>query len=192
MSWEEEPGRLAAVARSVGCELARRLERPGEIPAWVIHCPTRWHTVALLDACAWEDSRDPELVMVAAELAHAAAVDAKGLLYPYILAWTQRNIPFVDEPIETFIGWREVLRGGGDCDDLARFVVALVRALDGCARLATIEQSGDDGPIHVAAQVWSPRRSWLWMEATVPGALIGEPPRAACLRLGIPIRPDLG
>lgn len=175
------------MARSAGCELARRVERPGEIPAWVIHCPTRWHTVALLDACAWEDSRDPELVTLARDLTAFRSEPAED----YLLHWAQKNVPYVDEPIETFIGWREVLRGGGDCDDLTRLLVALVRARGGRARLATIEQQGDDGPIHVAAQVSLGCR-WLWMEATVPGARLGESPRAACLRLGIPIRPDLG
>lgn len=188
MSWEEEPGRLAAVCARAGCELVRELERrPGAPPAWLVVCPTPWHSVTLLDELAWEDSTDPPFVVLARELAiHADALRID--VAPFLLAWVHEHVRFVEEPIEAFIGWREILAGGGDCDDMARLVVGLLRALRIPARLATL----DDPPIHVAAQVFSGRGGWQWLEATVPGARMGEAPAAACRRLGVPLRPDLG
>lgn len=203
MSWEQEPGRLEAVCARVGCRLVRALEEmlgPGAESAWLIDCPSRWHTVHLLDEMAWEDITDPEFRGFARHLEtewragpwwcrppfRTAGPALPGGLPGYLLDWVQKNVPFMDEPIEAFIGWRALHRGG-DCDDMARLLVALLRALGWPARLATLGRP----PSHVAAQVLEEGR-WEWLEPTVPGALYGESPAAACARLGIPLRPDLG
>lgn len=186
MSWEYNEERLRQICASVGCVLVRRIPtRVGDPVAWQIDCPGRWSTVKLLDALAWEDSKDTALWVLAHDLemkARALGVSVPG----FLLAWVQKNVRYIDEDIETFIGWRETLARGGDCDDLAKLLVAMLRALKRKARLATL----GNPPIHVAAQVWE-LRGWQWLEATVPGARVGEHPREACRRLGLPIRQDL-
>jgi transglutaminase-like putative cysteine protease len=187
MSWEDDPERLRAVCARAGCALSRQFpRRAGDPPAWLVECPSPWATVALLDELAYEDATDPALVVLARELALEAEAKHEPLAC-YLLAWVHAHVRFVAEPIEAFIGWRETIQRGGDCDDMARLLVALLRALQVPARLATL----GDPPIHVAAQVHA-ARGWLWMEATVPGAFVGEAPAMACRRLGIPVRPDLG
>lgn len=187
MSWEDNPERLAQVCARAGCKLVRAFRRQaGEPQAWLVECPDPWATVELLDELAYEDSGDPALVMLARDLAiHAKATHQP--LAAYLLAWVHQHVRFIEEPIEAFIGWREVLAVGGDCDDMARLLVALLRALHVPARLATL----GDPPIHVAAQVHT-FTGWQWLEATVRGARVGEAPADACRRLGIPVRADLG
>lgn len=183
-AWEDEPGALERVARRAGCRLVRRRGVAGELVA-ELECPSRWATVALLDELAWEDSRDPELGSLARSLERTArreGVSVRG----YVLRWVQERVRFVPERVETFMGWRRVLEHGGDCDDSARLIVAILRALGLRARLITI----GDPPIHVAAQSRVLGRGWVWMEATLP-ARLGEHPRDACERLGIPVRTDL-
>lgn len=197
MSWEDEPNALADACSSAGCRLVRRVPTDGanDPPVWVVECPTRWATVDLLDELAQRDSEDPELLalalrVVAADGRFGLSLNLRSRV-PLILMldWAQKHVRFVPELIETFKGWRETVQHGGDCDDSARVIVAMLRALGYSARLATI----GDPPTHVSAQVLSPAGNggWLWMEATVPGARLGEDPIAACVRLGLPIRADL-
>jgi len=185
VSWEDEPGAVARVAARAGCSLVEQGSVAAGVAVFSISCPSRWTTVDLLDELAWEDSREPETRRYARACRFRSLAD--------LLAWVQERVPFVPEEIETFKGWRYTLSHGGDCDDSARLLVALLRSLDVPARLATI----GDPPLHVAAQAYSRHRQrdgldpWAWMDATVQGARPGEHPAEACARLGIPVRPDL-
>ena len=169
-----------------GCRLVYQATANGELAA-VIECPSRWHSVDLLDAMTWEDSRDPELHQLASDIVARGDHD---LIPPArLLAWVHEHVPFVPEEIETFKGWRHTVANGGDCDDSARLLTAMLRALDWLARLSIFEDADGD-PVHVAAQV-DDGTAWRWLEGTVPGALVGESPQEACRRLGFKIRPDL-
>jgi len=78
-------------------------------------------------------------------------------------------------------------KGGGDCEDLASLLVALCMVVGLRARVVWMEQPGS--PLnHVSAQVCvDPSRGddcWLWLDATLPGARLGENPYDALARLG--------
>lgn len=99
-------------------------------------------------------------------------------------AWVHRNIPFLPEKMETFIRPDEVLlrrAPGGDCDDHARLVAALLAAAGVPSRLVILAR--DDHPLHVTAQAQI-RGQWTWLETTVP-ARLGEHPHAAAIRAGV-------
>lgn len=181
--WEDAPGELEALAERAGCRLVRRMGNGAMLSA-TVECPDRWASVALLEEFAQRDAMDPELRALARALVRRSPPAA----WPAVLLeYVQDAVPFVPERVETFTGWRHTFEHGGDCDDSARLLVAMLRALGLRARLAVL----GDPPMHVAAQVLGPRGVWLWMEATIRGEL-GEHPVAACVRLGLPVRADLG
>lgn len=187
-SWEEEPNALASACSAAGCRLVRRVPTgTGDPPVWQVECPTRWETVDLLSELAQRDSADPELRALASDIiGESYAPLPPEHIGATLLAWVQQHVPFVPEEIETFKGWRETIAHGGDCDDSARLLVAMLLALGFRARLATFGTP----PTHVLAQVLI-GNEWQWMEATVPGAEFGEHPLSACKRLGLPVRADL-
>lgn len=78
-------------------------------------------------------------------------------------------------------------KGCGDCEDLASLLVALCMVVGLRARVVWMEQPGS--PLnHVSVQVCvDPSRGddcWLWLDATLPGARLGENPYDALARLG--------
>ena len=81
-------------------------------------------------------------------------------------------------------------KGCGDCEDLASLLVAFCMVVGIRARVVWMEQPGS--PLnHVSAQVWLDPNAvdgWLWLDATLPGALLGENPYAALTRLGADFR----
>lgn len=106
-------------------------------------------------------------------------------------------------------GWRAprvTFVEGGDCEDLATLLVAMTRAareiyqLPVYARLVWIKQPGraldhvtaelaasdealDETPVVVSVDgEIAPRAPWVWAEASVPGAALGEDPYAALVR----------
>lgn len=71
---------------------------------------------------------------------------------------------------------------GGDCEDLAGLFMALGKAVGLETDVVWINQPGK--PLnHVSAKV-RVGDEWLWAEASVKGALLGEHPYAAIARLG--------
>jgi transglutaminase-like putative cysteine protease len=93
-------------------------------------------------------------------------------------------VPYVpDPPGEWFQPVAYTLAHGGDCEDLAALVVALARALGLPARVVWMEEDPRLPLNHVSAQIFA-RGVWLWAEATVPGARLGEEPHAAVARTG--------
>lgn len=74
----------------------------------------------------------------------------------------------------------DALRKGGDCEERACLVAAFCDANGVRAMLEWMAQDG--APLdHVTSLVWLGR--WVWADATVPGAELGEDPRAAARRL---------
>lgn len=139
-------------------------------------CPSNRAAVHLLDRLAWIDSRRPEIGELAREVSSGAKNDRDAARM--IHAWVRAHVPFVPEDVETFRNPAEALELGGDCDDSARLVAALARALAIPAELVFLEQTfaADD---HVVARI-----AGRWAECTIP-ARFGEHPYAAARRLGV-------
>lgn len=180
-----------------GAELAALVERAGcrivaYHPLWSgrlateIHCPTHRHKVGLLAALAEWDSKRPNVL----ELARQLAADTEGgpeEVARSIHEWLLDEVRFATEPRELFRSTeRTLVDRYGDCDDASRALLALYRAAGLRAGLATL----GDPPHHVAVVVRLGKR-WLWAEPTVRGAQLGEHPRAA-IRRTLGERPDLG
>ncbi|HVY65955.1 MAG TPA: hypothetical protein VHH11_14125, partial [Gammaproteobacteria bacterium] len=100
---------------------------------------------------------------------------------------------YVPDPVECPTDWYQradvTLRHGGDCDDLARLLVALGYAWGVRARLVVLpfpERPQD----HLTVQLWH-CGAWQWAEPSLPGARLGEAPEAAAARLEVSA-PDAG
>lgn len=106
---------------------------------------------------------------------------------PAVLRWAQ-SLPYVPDPSHLNAAGKDlacdvaaVARIGGDCEDLACLVMACALALGLEARLVWLVSGGDLD--HVVAEVFDGVR-WLWCEATIAGAVVGEHPYRAAARLG--------
>jgi len=127
--------------------------------------------------------RDP-LVREAASLARSlAGEDPTPLdLACAALRVAQRSGYQRDQPGEWFQSVRYTVVHGGDCEDLSALFVSLAWLLGLDADLIWLEQP--DRPLdHVAAKVLV-GGAWLWADASVCGARVGESPYAAMDRLG--------
>lgn len=105
-----------------------------------------------------------------------------------IQAYVQRTVPFIPESEERFQNPLYTLRWGGDCDDHARLVAALNRAVGNTATCEPTFAPREDGIRHVAPRVRI-GGVWHWSETTC-AAEWDEHPRAAGMRLGL-IRTDI-
>lgn len=81
-----------------------------------------------------------------------------------------------------------VERDGGDCEERSVYLVARVTARAALTRAGVRAELGwipqEWAPLdHVTARVYIPGRAWLWADATVPGAAVGEHPWTAARRL---------
>lgn len=81
-----------------------------------------------------------------------------------------------------------VERDGGDCEERSAYVAARVTARAALTRAGVVVELGwipqEWAPLdHVTARVALPGRGWLWADATVPGAKLGEHPWTAARRL---------
>lgn len=74
------------------------------------------------------------------------------------------------------------LAHGGDCEDLAAALVALLRLGGIRARLRWCDNPPPAPQNHVTARAWL-ASDWLWADASVAGALLGEDPNDAVARL---------
>lgn len=82
-----------------------------------------------------------------------------------------------------------LVRGYGDCEDLAIVLCAVLRELGIGARIVWLNQP--DAPVnHVSVQA-ALVGGWAWCDPSVSGALVGEHPYDAALRRGEPHRADL-
>lgn len=76
----------------------------------------------------------------------------------------------------------ETAERGGDCEDLGALFVALVGAAGVVARLVWLSQPSSQQD-HVSAQVLLNGR-WIWADASIAGARLGESPYEAVARIG--------
>lgn len=106
-----------------------------------------------------------------------------------LLDGVQRRVRFVETPIYTppLMTWA---RGAGDCKSSATLLAALAEGVGCPSRLVAMGHDPSD-PSHVCCQL-KPLGAWLWAETTIPGAMLGEHPVDAALRLEPNARADLG
>lgn len=77
----------------------------------------------------------------------------------------------------------DVFARGGDCEDRAALLAALLYASGYAVQL--VWQADEAAPEdHVTVKVRLRDGSWAWADPTVPGAQIGEEPHAAAARTG--------
>jgi len=98
-----------------------------------------------------------------------------------------QGLPYYPDPpgVDDWIGHPcNVLTVGGDCEDLATLLVALWATCGLAGRIHWIPQDGNTQD-HVTAEVEVPGYGWLWGEATIKGAKLGEYPYDAAARLGV-------
>ncbi len=146
-------------------------------------CPDGWGAARFLVAQAAADARTAGARVLALELRRAASSDLA--FARAVFGYVRDRVQFVREPGEVFARADYTLAsGGGDCDDHARVVYALLRAGGLPARLNFLFRQGDRGPRHVVAQALLPGLGWTWLETTA-AANFGEHPYAAARRLGI-------
>ncbi len=144
----------------------------------------------LLDALLDEAMAEPS-VRALADLARARAGGARARprdLARWCLALAQAAGYRPDPPGEWYQAPWYTVEHGGDCEDLAVLVVALLRLSGIVARLVWIDQPEADLN-HVSAEAWLDadddlRWDWRWTEPSVCGARLGEEPRDAVERTG--------
>lgn len=152
--------------------------------------------VATLDELATEGIRDPDVGSLAGQVASRAAALAttvpasarRGAWMDRLLALEAlraiQSLPYKPDPAgeEWFQSARYTLRNGGDCEDLAVALVALMRSLGLQAAAVWITQPGQ-ALNHVTAKVLLDGR-WLWADPSVRSAMVGESPYDALQRTG--------
>jgi transglutaminase-like putative cysteine protease len=186
MSYRDELRRVieAAGVRVVGDRGNLRLSF-GTFPVFELQADDNAHALRLIDALASFYSADAEV----ADLAHrlAGRVREPLALAQRIQEWIQNNVVFIPERRERFQHPIFTLYAGGDCDDHAILVEALLAALGVPARAEPIYDN-DGSIVHTADRVYV-GGAWRWAETTV-AAHWDESPRDAALRLGV-ARPDI-
>ncbi len=176
---------LGRICAATGCEL-RGVEQVFDgTPAYNIECHTVENKVRLLATLAEYDARTADV----RRLAERVAQLTKGEPWPTICALhaaVRDSVRHIGEVRETFSPTMRTLELGiGDCDDSARALMALLRALGFKAGLRTLGTP----PKHVACVVWHDG-AWRWLETTIQ-AYPGEHPIAARDRLKPRGRSDL-
>lgn len=143
--------------------IAQRLDELGTTVERAQRDPLVREAAALARSLAGEDPTPRDLAAAALRVAQRAGY--------------QR-----DQPGEWFQPVAYTVAHGGDCEDLASLFAALGTLLGLDVELVWIEQP--DRPLdHVAAQVLIDG-VWLWADASVCGARVGENPYDAMDRLG--------
>jgi len=176
---------LRTMCARTGCTLRRAHNVGGGHAAYTIECHTHPNKVALLDELASYDATCPEVRALAERLSQAAGGDAMRTAAG-IHRLVQGRVRHIHEAGEVFTHTMRTLEvGRGDCDDTARAIVALLRAIGIPANLRTV----GNPPRHVYAEAQIDGRRCP-LEATI-AANPGEPPLVAARRLGIRNRDDL-
>ena len=195
------PSIMRRLAARVGCRVVR-VQRLGEVApgregiGYEIECPSHAAKAKLLDALAWYDAQnDLSLRSFALDVRRAFGGGPRDWA-AVIHRLVRDTVAFQREPKETFQdSFLTLYYGAGDCDDVSRLVVALLRILGVRARLALLYRkglrtsAGEDVPTHVSAQALLDGR-WEWLETTL-AARFGEHPVAAKRRLDAAGRSDL-
>lgn len=187
---DHPPAETSRVARSAGCRVLEQVDLYDGNTAFEIDCRTHANKVRMLSALADLDAELPDVRRLAENVTAGLRTDDERAtaLHSYV----KSRVAFVREKRETFSPTLRTLEiGQGDCDDSARALMALVRALDIPCRLETLpERATGKVPLHVAAQVQL-GGAWEWLETSID-ARAGEHPIRAARRLGIDTRPELG
>jgi hypothetical protein len=185
MSPGEELAALRRAAARGGCTVVRSSVQPTSTGPRVIGsvmCPDGWGAARMLLAAAAEDAQTAGARDLALELRAGAPSDEA--FARAVFDHVRAGVAFVREPGEVFGSSSYTLAlGGGDCDDHARIVYALLRAGGLPARLAFLFKSRRAGPSHVVAQAYA-GGAWRWLETTI-AARFDEHPIAAARRLGL-------
>jgi transglutaminase-like putative cysteine protease len=168
------------------CEGTSRLAIGGvDTPIALYACDSPEDAAAFLQNLTASDPGGPLVTAAAAKLA-AIEVDDRG---PLVQQFVRGFVLYENEPRETFQTAEVTLRRrSGDCDDHARLVVVLARALGIPARLVILRKDGI--PVHAVAQLADRSGVWHWAETTI-AARWGEAPLDAKRRLGATSRADL-
>lgn len=175
---------LHEIIRAAGCRVTRRAADgfPAEFD-----CPDPWQKVAMLDALATRDARyDPRVRKIATMIARIQPDTKPRTLARALHLNVGRRVRYLGEGIETFQSAAETWKLGlGDCDDMARLLVALARSIGLDA--AVVALPGRNGtPVHASCTLLG-----RWADPSMPGARFGEHPLAAFRRLrggGLPTR----
>jgi transglutaminase-like putative cysteine protease len=144
----------------------------------VWQCTDRQASAVLLEFLAEYDHNDPAVQELAAHLWRRTA---KGKAKA-VQTWVRKNVRYVlDHPQEEFTApglYATGQRTSGDCDDQARLVRALLRAM---GVHAWFEFLGSP-PEHVAVRAQIEGNPAAWVETTLP-ARLGEHPQLALRRI---------
>lgn len=175
---------LSSLIRRVGCTVTR--PAADGFPA-EYDCADPWAKVRMLDLLATRDARyDPRVRRIGVAIARAQRDTQPSTLARAILVNVSRRVRYVGEGIETFQTSSETWRTRlGDCDDMARLVVAIARSLGLDAEIVALANR-DNVPIHASAKILG-----RWADPSVPGAAWGEHPVKAFRRIrgaGAPTR----
>jgi peptidoglycan hydrolase-like protein with peptidoglycan-binding domain len=185
MTPTEEARAVRVAALRAGCRVESigvRATSLGERAAGHVVCRDGWSAARMLVGLAAADARTAGARDLALALRRAG--DGDDEFARAVHAYVKDRVRFVREPGEVFAGASYTLGAeGGDCDDHARLVFAVVRAGGVPARLAFLGRRGASGPSHVCAQAFV-SGAWRWLETTVD-AEYDEHPYAAAMRLGI-------
>ena len=184
------PADTRRIVQGAGCRVIERVDLYDGHTAFEVDCGTHSRKVDLLSDLAEADADLPDLRRIAEDVTAGSADDTERAvaLHRFVID----TVGFVKEKRETFSPTLRTLEiGQGDCDDSARALMALLRAMDIPARLETLPPRASGGvPLHVAAQAQIGGQ-WKWLETSID-AWPGEHPLQAAKRLGIHARPELG
>ena len=158
----------------------------GTFPIFDLAADDNEQALRLIDAlAAFYSTHDPEL----AELAHriiGRRVEPLAIAQT-LQEWVQANVEFVPERRERFQNPWLTIHSGGDCDDHAILMGAMV-ALWGLPARAEPIYDKDNQIVHTAERIYV-GGGWRWAETTI-AAHWDENPRDAAIRLGV-ARPDI-
>jgi hypothetical protein len=175
---------LHQIIRAAGCTVTRHAADgfPAEFD-----CPDPWQKVRMLDALALRDARyDPRVRKIATAIAAIQPDTRPRTLARALHKNVARRVRYLGEGIETFQNAAETWRIRlGDCDDMARLLVALARSIGLDAQIVALPGRGGQ-PVHASCTVLG-----QWADPSMPGARFGEHPIAAYRRLraaGAPTR----
>jgi len=176
---------IQAAIQHTGCRV--RLD-PASGGMVAIDCPTYEARAALVDAMAWRDAfQDGAVRLLALDLTRdLAALDPEGIARR-IHAAVRDRVRYVGEAGDVIqdpiVTWE---LAAGDCDCVARLILALLRALAvrGALCAFLVDGSDEGGPeVRHACATWERGPDdFVWLEATLP-AEFGEHPLAAAERL---------
>jgi transglutaminase-like putative cysteine protease len=185
LAFGPSPDEARRIAERVGCTVKRRHGLHDGTISLSLDCKTWQNKLAFLAELAEYDARTPEVRRVAERVAQSVGGDRFATIVA-LHALVRDRVTHTPEIVETFTPTMRTLELGlGDCDDVSRALVALLRSLGYSAGMGTV----GNPPAHVAPKVKFQGR-WWWLEPSID-ALPGEHPLAAAKRLGIKVRPEL-